>query len=86
MAKKDPREIAQGAADRLCSYNISKTDPDNFFEQTADNLGVFLHELIVEVAFRLNEAAQSEINKGKIKEIDEALEKVREQMARDRND
>ena len=77
---QDPKEVAKGAADRICSYdNLTDDDEiEDYYKQTAKNLGVFLEELILIIAIRLNEAAQAEMRKGKIKEIDEALKRVRE--------
>jgi hypothetical protein len=71
---KSPEEVAEGAVDRLCSYDAINDDLEGFFEETAANVAEFQSHFIFLVAKRLSEAASNELNKESIKKIDDALE------------
>ncbi len=75
---KEPKEVAEGAADRLCHYDAVNQSAEEFYEETAKAVGEFVTYFVFNIAVRLSEAAGNELNKKKLKEIDEALARVRE--------
>ena len=56
MPQKTPREIAEGAANRLCAYHA--VDAPGDCEPTADRIAEFMREFVLIVSPRLQAAAR----------------------------
>jgi hypothetical protein len=56
MALRTPREIAEGAANRLCSYDAVGAPGD--CSSTQERIAEFLREFVLVVAPRLEEVAK----------------------------
>jgi hypothetical protein len=60
--KRSPREIAEGAADRLCAYDAVNAPSD--IEATAERVAEFLREFVLVIGPRLGAVAASQPRRG----------------------
>jgi hypothetical protein len=58
MAERSPKEIAEGAADRLCAYDAVNAPGD--FHPTAERVADFLREFVLVIGPRLAQVAGGE--------------------------